>query len=470
MNTMIQTQPNHNHDLHIIILAAGQGKRMQSTQPKVLQKLSGKALLAHVIDTVRLLKPSKIITVVGHQKEEIYKSFSQDIDLSWAEQTEQKGTAHAVFTASTVSNDRARWLILYGDVPLIKKETLDHFLSKTPHDALGIITDILDHPQGYGRILRDKNQQVCKITEEKDASINEKAICEINTGMMVLPAKMFSDLWPRISNDNVQNEYYLTDLVHLAYQHQYPIHTMQVPNHEEAFGVNDRQQLASLERLYQKKQAEYLMQQQGVHIMDPMRIDIRGTLTCGKDVVIDIGCIFEGNVSLEDGVYVGPYSIIRSSHIGAHTQIEAYSHIDQTTSHSNVHIGPFARLRPGSILYSQSRVGNFVEIKNSSLGKQSKVNHLSYIGDARIEQHVNIGAGTITCNYDGINKHQTIIREKAFVGSGCMLVAPLEIGARATIGAGSVITKNAPEGQLTLSRVKQTHIADWTRPIKKQEP
>ena len=467
--TMTACLPETTFPLHVIVLAAGQGMRMVSDLPKVLQTLAGKPLLLHVFEHVYPLKPQKIITIIGHRKELIYEYFSHldtDCEHVWVEQEEQKGTAHAASMALPFSSEQANWLILCGDVPLIRSDTLADFLFSVPQTAVGLFVDHLEDPSGYGRVVRDEQGCIANIVEDKDALAWQKNIQEVNAGIMFCPASVFRRLWPEMSNQNTQGEYYLTELVSLAYQHGISITSYVAPSHEEALGVNNRVQLAQLERLYQARLAEQLMHQ-GVHILDPSRFDVRGVLTCGKDVSIDVGCVFLGQVHLDDGVSIGPYCVIKDSHLGPGTQVEAYCHLDGCHAQTQVSLGPFARIRPTTKLASGSKVGNFVEVKNTSLGGHSKANHLTYLGDACVKERVNIGAGTVTCNYDGVHKFQTSIGADVFVGSGCMLVAPIKIGQGATIGAGSVVSKHVPEGQLTVARAKQTTLPHWKRPEQK---
>lgn len=451
--------------LSVVILAAGQGKRMYSDLPKVLHPLAGQPMLARVIATARTLSPMVLSVVYGHGGAKVRAHFAQAADLAWVEQTEQLGTGHALKMALPVLPASGRTLVLYGDVPLITADTLQTLLA-TPADSVALLTDQLAQPTGYGRVVRDAAGQVCRIVEEKDANAAEKALTEINTGILVLPTAKLAGWLGALTNQNAQGEYYLTDLIALAVAEAVPVHGLPVPASWQAVGVNDKRQLAALERVFQRIQAEQLLLA-GVTLADPERIDIRGELACGRDVILDVGCIFEGTVSLGNGVQIGAYCVLKNVSVAAGTQIAPFSHLEGAQVGEGAKIGPFARLRPGAQLAAHTHIGNFVEIKNSTLGEGSKVNHLSYVGDADIGAQVNVGAGTITCNYDGVNKSRTTLETGAFIGSGTMLVAPVTVEAGATIGAGSVISKTAPAGQLTLSRAKQISLAAWQRPTKK---
>jgi bifunctional UDP-N-acetylglucosamine pyrophosphorylase/glucosamine-1-phosphate N-acetyltransferase len=409
--------------INIVILAAGQGKRMASRLPKVLQPLAGRPLLSHVVESARSLDPLRLVAVVGHGHEAV-KAALADEPVIWVFQEKQLGTAHAVETALPHLGSTLPTLVLYGDVPLVRPETLDR-LASLP-EGLAILTARLPDPTGYGRILRDAAGNICGIAEEKDASPEERAICEVNTGIMRLPTARLADWFSRLSNANAQGEFYLTDVVALAAADGVPVLSVEAQP-EEIEGANDRGQLIALERRYQAREAQKLLSQ-GVHLMDPARIDVRGHLFCGRDVAIDVGCIFEGTVSLSDGAKVGPYCVIKDALIGTDCEIAAFTHIDGAKLGDRAKVGPYARLRPGAALADEAHVGNFVEIKNSNIGKGSKANHLSYIGDADVGAGVNIGAGTITCNYDGKNKHRTTIGDGAFIGSGTQLVAPVNVG------------------------------------------
>ncbi|MHB1142064.1 MAG: bifunctional UDP-N-acetylglucosamine diphosphorylase/glucosamine-1-phosphate N-acetyltransferase GlmU [Sulfuricaulis sp.] len=450
--------------LEIVILAAGQGKRMYSDMPKVLHGLAGKPLLGHVLDTAHALKPAAIHVVYGHGGEQVRAAFPQ-AGVHWVHQAEQKGTGHAVAQAMPKVADPATVLVLYGDVPLIRPQTLQELLA-TAGSGLALLTAELDDPGAYGRILRDKSGHVIRIVESKDASPEEARVREVNTGFLAAPAAKLRKWLAGLKNHNAQGEYYLTDIISMAVAEQVAIATHAPRDLSEILGVNSKPELAQLERMYQKQQAEKLMQQ-GVTLRDPARLDVRGELTCGRDVVIDVNVIFEGKVTLGDRVQVGPNNVIRDSRIGSGTVIHPNCVIEQADIGADCRIGPFARLRPEAKLAAQVHVGNFVEVKKSEVGEGSKMNHLSYIGDTTIGSGVNIGAGTITCNYDGANKHRTVIGDNVFVGSNTALVAPVTVGAGATIGAGSVITKEAPPGELTLTRAPQMTKPGWKRPKKK---
>ncbi|MDY3331897.1 MAG: bifunctional UDP-N-acetylglucosamine diphosphorylase/glucosamine-1-phosphate N-acetyltransferase GlmU [Pelistega sp.] len=455
--------------LNIVILAAGMGKRMQSDLPKVLHRIAGKPMLSHVIDSARQLDPTKVIVVVGHGADTVKQHFAQESDLGFALQMPQHGTGHAVQQAvdQLVGGEAAEdmTLVLYGDVPLVQASTLTALL-KTASTGVGVLTETLQDPTGYGRIVRDANGLVNRIVEHKDASAEELAIKEVNTGILCAPTRLLKEWLTRIDNNNAQGEYYLTDIIGLAVKDGIPVNAAQPSANWETLGVNSRIQQAQLERLWQAEQARRLLEQ-GVTLADPNNFNLRGTLQCGRDVFIDTGCVFEGEVILADGVHIGPNCVLRNVSLGANTQVEAFSHLEQAKAEEHAVIGPYARLRPGASLGAHSHVGNFVELKKTRLGAYSKANHLSYLGDAVIGEKVNIGAGTITCNYDGVNKFQTIIEDGAFIGSDSQLVAPVTVGANATIGAGTTLTKDAPADKLTISRVKQLTIEGWQRPVKK---
>jgi len=449
--------------MNIVILAAGQGKRMHSHLPKVLHPLAGKALVAHVIDCARALAPQTLCLVYGHGGDALRAALPAP-DLAWALQEPQLGTGHAVQQALPCLTGEGTTLILYGDVPLIRAETLKR-LVHAAHDALAILTVELTDPHGYGRIVRDPAGQVVRIVEQKDATADELRIGEINSGIMAMPTARLADWLARLSNDNAQNEYYLTDVVGMAVAEGLTIRTENPRDAWEVAGVNSKVQLAELERIAQRGTADRLMDA-GVRLADPARIDVRGELVCGRDVFIDVNCVFEGRVELAEAVEIGPNCVLRNARIGAGTRIAAFTHIDDAVVGADGQIGPFARLRPGAELAEQVHIGNFVEIKKSTIAAQSKVNHLAYIGDATIGSRVNVGAGTITCNYDGANKFRTIIEDDAFIGSDTQLVAPVTVGRGATLGAGTTLTKNAPPDTLTISRAKQVSISGWTRPVK----
>jgi bifunctional UDP-N-acetylglucosamine pyrophosphorylase/glucosamine-1-phosphate N-acetyltransferase len=448
--------------LNIIILAAGKGTRMYSDLPKVLHTLAGKPLVQHVLDCGISLQPQQICIVYGHGGEAVPQAM-QHYGAKFVIQEPQLGTGHAVQQAMPHLQDDSRTLILYGDVPLIQHSTLHQMLQAG--EGLVLLTVDLDNPTGYGRIVRNQEGDVQRIVEQKDASPVELEISEVNTGIMLAPTAKLREWLGKLRNDNAQGEYYLTDIVGMAVQQGVAVHTVQAAHGWEVEGINNKMQLASLERVWQKQIATKLLAQ-GVTLNDPARIDVRGELVCGRDVEIDVGCIFEGKVTLGDRVKVSAYSVIRNANIGTDTQVAAYSHIDRSEVGADCHIGPYARLRPGTKLHDHAHVGNFVEIKNSEIGQGSKANHLSYIGDSTVGDRVNIGAGTITCNYDGANKFRTVIEDDAFIGSDTQLVAPVTVGKGATIGAGSTITKDTPAGELTLSRSKQVTIAGWQRPVK----
>jgi bifunctional UDP-N-acetylglucosamine pyrophosphorylase/glucosamine-1-phosphate N-acetyltransferase len=447
------------NSLNIIILAAGKGTRMYSDQPKVLHALAGKSLLQHVLDCAAVLQPKQVCVVYGYGGESVPEAM-QDYQATFVMQEPQLGTGHAVKQALPHLDDGSQTLVLYGDVPLTQQSTL--LQMQQAGDGLVLLTVTLDNPSGYGRIVRNAQGEVQCIVEEKDATLEQREIKEVNTGILLAPTDRLREWLAKLGNNNAQGEYYLTDIVGMAVQQGVTVHTTQPEHPWEVEGINSKTQLATLERTWQQVQASRLLSQ-GVTLMDPARIDVRGELSCGRDVEIDVGCIFEGEVSLGDGVQVGAYSIIRNASIAQGTHIAPYSHIDTSEVGANCRIGPYARLRPGAKLADNARIGNFVEIKNSEIGKGSKVNHLSYIGDSTVGSRVNIGAGTITCNYDGANKYRTIIGDDAFIGSDTQLVAPVTVGKGATIGAGSTITKDTPENGLTLSRSKQVTINAWKR-------
>ncbi len=453
--------------LDIVILAAGAGKRMRSSLPKVLHPLAGRPLLSHVLETARALSPSKICVVYGHGGELVRSAFD-DPALIWVRQVQQLGTGHALKQALPHLSENGVTLVLFGDVPLVKDRTLRALVDRADKDSLGLLTAELDNPSGYGRIIRNPvTNCIQAIVEEKDATLSQKNIREVNTGIMLLPNVYLPHWLAELSNDNAQGEYYLTDIIALAVDAGTRINSVHSEYSWETIGVNDKQQLAMLERIYQRDFADKLMEQ-GVTLADPARFDIRGQLICGDDVEIDVNCIFEGKVQLGDGVKIHANCILRDVVVAAGTVIFPYSLIENAELGKNCRVGPFARIRPGTRLDDAVHIGNFVEIKNSHIASDSKANHLSYIGDTVIGKHVNVGAGTITCNYDGAFKHQTIIEDDVFIGSDTQLVAPVRITKGSTIGAGSTITRDTPEGQLTLSRVKQTSIANWKRPKKNQ--
>jgi len=448
--------------LNIVILAAGKGTRMYSDKPKVLHALAGKPLVQHVLDCAASLQPQQVCVVYGHGGDAVPQAMQQ-YGATFVIQEPQLGTGHAVQQAIPHLKNDSRTLVLYGDVPLTRHSTLHQM--QQAGEGLVLLTVNLDNPTGYGRIVRDKQGDVQCIVEQKDASPEQLEIREVNTGIMLAPTAKLREWLGKLGNSNAQGEYYLTDIVAMAVQQGVPVHTVQPAQRWEVEGINNKNQLAALERIWQQEVAGKLMAQ-GVTLADPARIDVRGELSCGRDVEIDVGCIFEGKVTLGDRVHIGAYTVIRNALVAQDTLIAPYSHIDSSEVGANCHIGPYARLRPGSKLHDDAHVGNFVEIKNSEIGKGSKANHLSYIGDSTVGSRVNIGAGTITCNYDGANKFRTVIEDDAFIGSDTQLVAPVTVGKGATIGAGSTITKDVPAGELTLSRSKQMTIVGWQRPVK----
>jgi bifunctional UDP-N-acetylglucosamine pyrophosphorylase/glucosamine-1-phosphate N-acetyltransferase len=452
-------------NLSIVILAAGQGKRMKSDMPKVLQPIAGKPLLQHVVDTARRMQPLAIHVVYGHGADQVQQALAGQ-DLQWALQAQQKGTGHAVMQAMPAIPDNHTVLILYGDVPLNRLETLAGLVKLAGPKSMGLLTVMLDDATGYGRIVRDARGQIQKIAEQKDASKAQLKIREGNTGVMAVPAKLLRKWLGKLKNHNAQGEYYLTDIIAMAVQEKVKVTPVIAPTMAEVLGINDKLQLAEVEALHRQLRARELMLA-GVTVIDPTRLDVRGEVSVGRDVVLDVNVILEGRVVLGDRVRVGANCVISNATIGADTVLQPNCVVDRAEVGPECQIGPFSRLRPDAKLHRDVHIGNFVEVKKSELGAGSKANHLSYIGDAVIGLGVNVGAGTITCNYDGANKWITTIEDGAFVGSGSMLVAPVTIGKGATIGAGSTISKNAPPGQLTLERARQATIEGWTRPQKK---
>lgn len=450
--------------LHVIILAAGAGKRMKSDLPKVLQPIAGRPMLAHVIDTARQLRPDAIHVVYGHGGEAVRAAFADQPDLQWAEQTQQLGTGHAVQQAMPQVPDAATVLVLYGDVPLIQVDTLRHLLAQPGRLAV-LVADMVN-PTGYGRIVRNAEGKVGAIVEQKDATDEQLAIRTINTGIITAESTALRTWLSQLSNSNAQGEYYLTDVFASAAADYTPADMAFVADAQEAEGANDPWQLSQLERAWQLREVRALCAQ-GARVIDPARLDIRGTVTVGRDVQIDVNVILEGTVELGDGVSIGPFTRLKDVKLAAGTVVKPHCDLDGVVSEGAADIGPFARLRPGTVLADGSHVGNFVETKKVHLGPGSKANHLTYLGDAVIGSKVNIGAGTITCNYDGVNKSQTTIGDNAFIGSNSSLVAPVTIGQGATIAAGSVITRNAPEGELTVARTRQQTIEGWHRPTKR---
>lgn len=457
--------------LNIVILAAGLGKRMQSDTPKVLHRIAGKPMLGHVLDNARQLRPDRIVVVTGHGAERVQAAFSGQGDLVFALQQPQHGTGHAVQQAlpHLLEGDGGSdaTLVLYGDVPLVQSETLARLL-EARGNGLALLTETVDDPTGYGRIVRNAAGDVQRIVEHKDANEAERAISEVNTGILAAPTARLRDWLGRITNNNAQGEYYLTDVVALAVSDAVGVRAAQPAASWETLGVNSRVQQAQLERAWQQEQARRQLEA-GVTLADPARFDLRGELVCGRDVFIDVGCVFEGRVELADGVRIGPHCVLRDARIGAGTQVDAYTHIDGAQVAADARLGPYARLRPGADIGPEAHVGNFVEIKKSTLGQGSKANHLSYIGDATIGARVNVGAGTITCNYDGVNKHRTVIEDDAFIGSDTQLVAPVKVGRGATLAAGTTLTRDAPAERLTISRTAQVTVESWRRPQKKEE-
>ncbi len=453
-------------NLSVIILAAGAGTRMRSSKPKVLHKLAGIPMVEHVYNTSKSLAAKQIQLVYGHGGD-LLQQQCQHFNVEWSLQAEQLGTAHAVQQASPNIDDDAVALILYGDVPLTKAETLETLVKNVSANNISLLTVTLDDPTGYGRIVRE-NGKVTSIVEHKDASDEIKTIKEVNTGILAVNAAYLNDCLNKIDNNNNQGEYYLTDIIALAVNDGNEVLTTQVEHSYEVEGINDRKQLARLERIFQRGIAEKLLMD-GTGLADPERLDVRGELRVGNECFIDINCVFEGKVNLGTGVNIGPGCVIKNTTIASDCIIKPYSVIENAIIDKQTEVGPFARIRPGAHLKENSRVGNFVEIKNTVLGENSKASHLTYLGDSEIGRNVNIGAGTITCNYDGANKFKTIIKDGAFIGSDTQLVAPVTVGENATIGAGSTITKDTEDNRLTLSRSPQKQIKDWQRPVKKQD-
>ncbi len=451
--------------LEIVILAAGEGKRMRSRVPKVLHELAGQPLLGHVVDTAISLHPDRIHVVYGHGGQRVPEALPQ-LPVQWVLQAEQKGTGHAVIQAIPQIDQGATVLVLYGDVPLVKKCTLEAVVAAVSDSSLGLLTVNLDDATGYGRIVKDNDDQVLAIVEEQDANSGERQIREINTGILAVRGGMLKRWLGGLGRANAQGEYYLTDCIAAAVADGISVQTVHPGCEEEVLGVNDCQQLARLERYYQRQQARALMAG-GVTLRDPERLDVRGELLCGRDVVIDVNAVFEGRVVLGDEVHIGANTVIRNAEIGSGTIIQPNCIFEDAVVGKNARIGPFSRLRPETQLADAVHIGNFVEIKKSSVAHGSKINHLSYVGDSEVGRGVNIGAGTITCNYDGANKFKTLIGDNSFIGSGTQLVAPVTVGEGATIGAGSTITRDTPKGELTLARARQQSVKGWRRPKKK---
>ncbi len=454
--------------LNIAILAAGEGKRMRTDLPKVLHHLGGRPLLAHVLETSRKLAADRICVVYGHGGDAVRQRFPEP-DLRWALQDPPQGTGHALAQALPQLSADGVTLVLFGADPLARAATLEAVVQHARQGALSLLTIELDDPSGYGRIVRGADGAVTAIVEHKDATMEERAICEINTGVMAAPTACFVRWLAAVDNRNASGEYYLTDVIALARKEGVPIETTLAANVIETLGVNTMRELAQLERLYQRAQADALLDA-GVTLSDPGRIDIRGTLVCGSDVMIDVGCVFEGAVRLADGVAIGAHCVLKNVTIEAGAQILPFSHLDGATIGANARIGPYARLRPGATLAADVHIGNFVEVKASAIGQGSKANHLAYIGDTTMGAGVNFGAGSITANYDGANKHRTVIEDGASIGSNCVLVAPVAIRQGATIGGGSTIAREAPADTLTVARAQQMSVPGWTRPVKQSKP
>jgi bifunctional UDP-N-acetylglucosamine pyrophosphorylase / glucosamine-1-phosphate N-acetyltransferase len=449
--------------VNVVILAAGQGKRMRSPLPKVLHRLAGRPLITHVLDVARALEPRRICVVYGHGGETLPQAVRAR-DLAFVRQEPQLGTGHALAQALPQLSAAGVTLVLYGDVPLIELETLKAMLD-TGRERVTILTTEADDPTGYGRVIRDRRGAVRAIVEDKDASAAQRRIHEINTGIMALPTRRLKVWLSRIGNRNSQREYYLTDIVALALKDKVPVATVSAHAAGEALGVNSKTQLAQVERAWQWRQAQRLMDQ-GVTLADPMRLDVRGELTCGQEVLIDINCVFEGRVNLGDGVVIGANCVLRNSEVGAGTRIEPFTLMDEAKIGERCRIGPYARLRPGNRIGEDAHIGNFVEVKASTIAARSKVNHLAYVGDTTVGRDVNIGAGTITCNYDGANKHRTVIEDEVHIGSDVQLVAPVTIGRGSTVGAGTTVWKDTPPGGLVINAKSQEHRPGWKRPLK----
>jgi bifunctional UDP-N-acetylglucosamine pyrophosphorylase/glucosamine-1-phosphate N-acetyltransferase len=452
--------------LGVVILAAGQGKRMNSDLPKVLQPLAGRPLLSHVVDCARSLKPDSIHVVYGHGGDQVRTSIGE-LPAGWVHQPEQLGTGHALMQAMPSIADDETVLVLYGDVPLVRQETLARLVERSGERSIAVLTVVLDDPGGYGRVLRDGAGNVVRIVEEKDATAKERGIREVNTGLLAAQALDLRRWLGSLRNDNAQAEYYLTDVVVAAVKDGFRINGVVASDMTEVLGINDKVQLAEAEAAHRRRKANELMLA-GATLADPSRLDVRGNVSVGRDVYIDVNVVLVGEVKLGDRVRIGPNCYLRDCEIGADTELFPNCVMDRAVIGTGCQVGPFARLRPGTVLHRDVHIGNFVEIKKSEIGAGSKANHLTYLGDAVVGAKVNVGAGTITCNYDGANKWRTDIGDGAFIGSGTMLIAPVQVGSNATIGAGSVITKPAPAGKLTLERGKQVTIENWQAPVKKK--
>ena len=451
--------------VHVVVMAAGLGKRMRSSRPKVLHPIAGRPMLAHVLDAARALSPEAIAVVVGHGGDEVERALAAP-GLAFVRQEPPRGTGDAVRVAlATLPRDGVT-VVTNGDTPLIASPMLAALAERAARGRLALLTARSPDPSGLGRVVRE-GDAVRRIVEDRDATPAERAIDEIYTGVLAAPTALLAAWVAKLVPHNAQNEYYLTDVVAAAVADGVPVDAIVAADEEDTRGINDRAQLAAVERIVQRRLADALMRG-GTTLADPARFDLRGSLACGADVSIDVGCVFEGAVTLAEGVHVGPYCVLRDVSVGARTEIAAYSHLDGATIGARARVGPYARLRPGAQLADDVHVGNFVEVKASTLGRGAKANHLAYVGDATVGERVNIGAGAITANYDGANKHRTVIGDDASIGSNCVLVAPIEIGAGATVGGGSTIGKNAPPGELTVARAKQVTVKGWKRPAKKR--
>jgi bifunctional UDP-N-acetylglucosamine pyrophosphorylase/glucosamine-1-phosphate N-acetyltransferase len=455
-------------DFDVVILAAGQGTRMRSKLPKVLHKVAGKPMVGHAIDTARQLGASAIHVVIGHGAEQVKDYFSGSNDVNWVIQQEQLGTGHAVAQAMSDIGDEKTVLVVYGDVPLVAADTLQQLVETANEQTLALLTVTLETPTGYGRIVRNSEGAVQAIVEQKDANDEQLKITEVNTGILAVAASKLAQWLPTLSSENAQGEYYLTDIISLSVGEGMTVTALHPNSAMEVEGANNREQVAGLERFYQQQQAKRLMAE-GTSLADPSRIDIRGNVTVGQDIFIDVNCVFIGEVTIGDDVTIGPNCVIENTSIGSNTVIKANSVIENAQIASHCDIGPFARLRPGSVLADKAKVGNFVELKNTTLGEGSKVNHLSYVGDSEVGIGCNIGAGTITCNYDGANKFKTTLGNNVFIGSNSTLVAPIKISDNSFVGAGSTVTKAVPSDSLAIARGKQRNIEGWQRPVKSEK-